>query len=111
MTVRDQLLRAVVFAGADAATVVRAHRLAPLVELAVEIQAAGNVDRLLEAAVAARTIRIERDLYVARREATLAWARVAVLQAAVVDQAAAVDSDRAAAVCSTTDPEREETPA
>jgi hypothetical protein len=81
MSTRDRLLRAAFEAG-DPAAFVRVGRLAWLVELAAELQLAIEVDQLLEAAVAARTIRFERELFVARREATLAWARVAALEVA-----------------------------
>jgi hypothetical protein len=81
MTAGDRLLQAAWEAG-DPVAFVRVGRLRWLVDLSVELQVAAEVDRLLDAAVAARTIRLERELFIARRDATRAWALVAALEPA-----------------------------
>ncbi|MGZ4334195.1 MAG: hypothetical protein ACXVRK_06275 [Gaiellaceae bacterium] len=81
MTIRDRLLRAAFEAG-DPVAFVRIGRLAWLAEFAVELQVAASVDELLEAAVAVRTAELEELVVFARRDATLAWARVAALEVA-----------------------------
>lgn len=87
MRVRDQILRGFVYAGADAETVVRVHRLAPLVEYAVELQQAVASEAVLEAAVAERTSELlaivdelAEQVILARRRALLAEARVAAIE-------------------------------
>lgn len=81
MTVRDRLLHAAWEAG-DAAGFVRVGRLAWLVELAVELQLATDVDALLEAAVRTRTADLEEEVWSARRRALRAEAALAAREAA-----------------------------
>lgn len=79
MTVRDELLRAAVFAGARPSVVVGVHRVAPLVEYAVLLQQALTSADVFEAAIAERTNWLEEQLLLARRENVLLAAQLAAL--------------------------------
>lgn len=85
MTVRDELLRAAWYADADAWTLRRVHRLAPLVEYAVLFQQAINSEAVVDALVAERHADLLEELRAARRDAALGWARAAALEVAAND--------------------------
>lgn len=82
MNVRDELVRAAIVSGADAATVVRIHRLAPLVEHSVRLQEAITSEAVVDALVAERHAGLIEELRAARRDATLGWARAAAFEVA-----------------------------
>lgn len=89
----ERLLRATVYAAFDARDrgdraafrdacrrVVDVHRAGPLVDHAERLQEAVDAVPAIEAVVFERTAMLEAELRLARRAATIAWARVAVLE-------------------------------
>ena len=86
-SVRDELLRAAVYADADAATIVRVHAIAPLVEYAIELQEAVESEAVLGARVSERFEAFARglvdELHLARRRAILAEAALVAMKAEV----------------------------
>lgn len=82
MNVRDEILRGYVYAGADAATLLRVHRLAALAEQAERLQEAVASEAVVEALIAERFGDLLEELRCARRDAALGWARAAALEGA-----------------------------
>lgn len=80
MRVRDELLRAAIVAGADAETVVRVHRLSPLVEHAALLGEALMSQAVIDAFFAERSQELIKELIATRRRALLVEARLVALQ-------------------------------